>query len=132
MMAAMRRAATAMAATVALLAAGCGGATYHGEAARVDTAVKDFDAAERAGHGTVVCRDLFTPRFRHAVAGTVKQCAALERRALKIKRIDDVKVAGRRASTEIETADQSKGTVRLVSRRGHWLIDTIDWTSLGS
>ena len=33
---------------------------------------------------------------------------------------------------DIETADQSKGTVRLLARHGHWLIDTIDWTSLGS
>jgi hypothetical protein len=121
-----------MAATGVLLAAGCGGTTYHGEAARVDRAVKAFDAAERAGHGTAVCRDLFTPRFRRAVAGTVKQCAALERRPLKVKKIDHVEVAGDRASAEIETGDQSKGTVRLVARHGHWLIDTIDWTSLGS
>jgi hypothetical protein len=132
MMASMRWATIAMAAAVALPAAGCGGPTYHGEAARVDTAVKTFDATERAGHGAVVCRDLFTPRFRRAVAGTVEQCAALERRPLKIKQIDHVKVTGDRASAEIETADQSKGTVRLVDRHGHWLIDTIDWKSLGS
>jgi hypothetical protein len=132
MMDAMRRSAIVIAATVALLAAGCGSTTYHGEAARVDRAVKAFDAAQRAGRGTAICRDLFTPRFRHAVAGNVRQCAALERRALKLGQIDHVKVAGDRASAEIETADQSKGTLRLVARHDHWLIDTIDWTSLGS
>lgn len=125
-----------LACTAAILggALGCGGQTYHGEQARVAAALKAYDHAERGNRTATLCGRMLTARFRRSISGTVAQCTRFLGHTQGpdgLKSTQDVKVDGNRASARIEAADQSKGTIHLVKRRDRWLIDAIDYTSLG-
>jgi hypothetical protein len=114
-------------------AAGCG-QSYHGEQARVASALKSYDRAERDNRTAVICARMLTPHFRRSISGTVPQCTRYlghTQGPRGLKSTKDVKVDGRTASAVIQAADESKGTIRLVERHHRWLIDGIDFTSLG-
>jgi hypothetical protein len=130
----MRCALLVLAAAVAA-AVGCGGPTYHGEAKRVDTAIRAYDHADRARHTRLLCGRMLTPHYRESISGTVDQCATLLRRSrgpYGLSGWSKLEVHGRTASAHVSFPDKSKGTMRLQERRGRWLVSGIDFTSLGS
>jgi hypothetical protein len=120
---------------LAVAAVGCGGPTYHGEAKRVDATIRAYDHADRARHTHQLCARLLTAHYREAISGTVDQCATLLRRAqgpYGLKGWSHLEVHGRVASAHISSSDKSTGTMHLVDPHGRWLVDGIDYTSLGS
>jgi hypothetical protein len=104
-----------------LAAAGCGGPAYHGEAKRVDATIRAYDHADRSRHTRLLCGRLLTPHYRQSISGTVSQCATLLRRA-----------QGPYGLSGWTHVDKSKGTMHLKERRGRWLVNGIDFTSLGA
>lgn len=74
------------------------------------------------------------PPFRRSISGTVAQCTTYlghTQGPHGLTSTDAVKVDGKTATAKIVAADKSKGTVHLVERHHRWLIDGIDFTSLG-
>jgi hypothetical protein len=129
-----RRLPVLAAGALAAALAGCGSPTYHGEAGRVDTAIRAYDHADRSRDRHELCARELTAHYRKAISGTVEQCATLlghTRGPHGLSRWTHLEVHGRSATAHITTRDESKGTMRLVERRGRWLVDGIDFTSLG-
>jgi hypothetical protein len=117
------------------VAAGCGSPTYHGEAKRVDATIRAYDHADRDRRTHELCARLLTPRYREAISGTVGQCATLLHRARGphgLSGWSHLAVHGRAASAHVTYNDKSIGTMHLVERHRRWLVDGIDFTSLGS
>jgi hypothetical protein len=122
-------------AAVAVVAAGCGGPTYHGEAKRVDATIRAYDHADRARHTRLLCGRYLTPHYRESISGTVDQCATLLRRArgpYGLSGWSQLEVHGQTASVHVSYPDKSKGTMQLQERGGRWRVSGVNFTSLGS
>jgi hypothetical protein len=128
------RARTTVVLLLAAVAAGCGAPTYHGEAKRVDATIRAYDHAERHRDTHLLCARLLTAHYREGISGTVAQCTTFLGRTQGPHGLSgwtDVEVHGRAASAHVSYSDKSKGVMQLVERRGRWLVNGIDFTSLG-
>lgn len=112
--------------------AGCGGGDSNttSDQAAVRATVVELTAASRAGSGTKICDELFTPLLKQSVAKAARRPCATEVSAKLLSPkakfdVQDVAVQGSQATATVMDQFGKASTLSLVKAKGGWRISGV-------